>query len=46
MGAVSLLYVSAWIPVLTGLPFSRAGQYRCQDSSAGFAASGAPSAGS
>ena len=24
MGAVSLLYVSAWIPVLTGLPFSGA----------------------
>ena len=24
MGAVSLLYVSAWIPVLTGLPFNRA----------------------
>jgi Na+/H+-dicarboxylate symporter len=25
MGAVSLLYVSAWIPVLTGLPLSRPG---------------------
>ncbi len=24
MGAVSLVYVSAWIPVLTGLPFTRA----------------------
>src|SRR5262245_28999294 len=24
MGAVSLLYVSAWIPMLTGLPFNRA----------------------
>lgn len=24
MAAVSLLYVSAWIPVLTGLPFNRA----------------------
>ena len=25
MGAVSLLYVSAWIPLLTGLPFSQPG---------------------
>ena len=26
MAAVSLLYVSAWIPLLTGLPLSRAGR--------------------